>query len=149
MKRVCESGNHSVRIIDEILARQGLNPYVIIGYGECGLDTRIDSAQNALDRALERLEKCKAYGQTLIQERIQTKEILRVQNLVLFAPPLCVYPLLRRINDVFSNVDIDVYMGSESSIETMELFATCGVVRYYKDCKFDESVRFSLSLVKK
>ena len=114
MKRVYESGNHSVRIIDEILARQGLNPYVIIGYGECGLDTRIDSAQNALDRALERLEKCKAYGQTLIQERIQTKKLLRLQNLVLFAPPLCVYPLLRRINDsVFSNVDIDMYMGNE------------------------------------
>lgn len=136
MKRVCESGNHSVRIIDEILARQGLNPYVIIGYGECGLDTRIDSAQNALDRALERLEKCKVYG-TLTQERIQTKEILRVQNLVLFAPPLCVYPLLRRISDVFSNVDIDIYMGRESSIESMELFASCGIVRYYKHCKFD------------
>lgn len=138
MKQVCESGNQaSARIIDGILAKQGLNPYVIMGYGESGLDTRIDSAQTALDRTLERLQKCKAYRQTLTQGRIQTQEILRVQNLVLFTPPSCVYPLLRQISDVFNNVDIDIYMGSESSIETMELFAHCGVVRYYKDYKFD------------
>lgn len=128
MKQVCKSSG----ILEQILARQGQNPYVIIGYGEFGLSPRVDSAKMAVERTLERLRQCR--DSKLIEGEV--REILRVQNLVLFAPPLCVYPLLRQLSDVFSNVEIDIYMGSESGIESMELFATCGVVRYYKDCKF-------------
>lgn len=130
MKQVCESANQAgARILEQILARAGLNPYVIIGYGAFGLSLRVDSAKRAVERTLERLEKYGEHRQT----KGATQEILRVQNLILFAPPLELHSLLSLVD---SNVDIDIYMGRESSIESMELFASCGVVRYYKDCKF-------------
>ena len=114
MKQVCESANQAgARILEQILARAGLNPYVMIGYGAFGLSPRVDSAKR--------------------QTKGATQEILRVQNLILFAPPLELHSLLSLVD---SNVDIDIYMGRESSIESMELFASCGIVRYYKDCKF-------------
>lgn len=131
MKQVCESANQAgARILEQILARAGLNPYVIIGYGAFGLSPRVDSAKRAVERTLERLGQCKDSKRS----RDGKQEILRVQNLILFAPPLELHSLLSLVD---SNVDIDIYMGRESSIESMELFASCGIVRYYKDCKFD------------
>lgn len=109
----------SADIVHEVLARHGANPYMLFGYGDNGY-WHIPPARVAIDRALHRMQSN-----------------MRVQGLILFAPPLHLCALLAPL----SHIDIDVYLGGSGlrateAFEAMEAFARYGIVRLYKSCQF-------------
>lgn len=110
-------------VLDEIFSLYARNPYVVMGYGDNGIlsDINCPSAKNAIDMALKCLESH-----------------LRIQSLILIAPPLDVVQKLKQLE----SVRVEIYIGADDkyATEALELFAQYGIVRFYKNLSFCASI---------
>lgn len=116
------SFNLAFEVLDSVCARCIENPYTIVGHGDRGIiwqKRQILDTKSAIVASLARVDSH-----------------LRLQNLVLFAPPLDV---LSDLTVLWSqNVAIDVYIGADDahSQAILESFASFCVVRFYKNVSF-------------